>query len=391
MRLLKLCAGVGFFLATSAYATGDVDTATLRRTVDNAIRPAMQKYDVPGMAVALTVNGKRHFYHYGIASRETKRPITSDTLFEIGSISKTFTATLASYTHVNGGIALSDSPGKHLPVLRGSRFDESTLLDLGTYTPGGLPLQVPDGIDSDAQLINHLKTWRPVYPPGSHRMYSNVSIGMLGMITAKSMQTTFDSAVERTIFGPLGMTSSYFQVPANRMGDYAQGYSRTDQPVRLRPGVLALEAYAVKSNALDMIRFLEANMRLTDIDATLQRAIDETHIGYFKSGELVQSLVWEQYPYPAELEALLAGNGNAMVFEANEVIRFHPPLPPQSEVLINKTGSTNGFAAYVAYIPARKLGIVMLANKNYPADARVTAAYRILASLAKESGADKKP
>ncbi|HEV2610179.1 MAG TPA: class C beta-lactamase [Noviherbaspirillum sp.] len=383
MRLLKLCAGIGFFLATSAYASGDVDYTKLQQTVDDAIRPAMQKYDVPGMAVALTVNGKRHFYNYGIASKETKRPVTTKTLFEIGSISKTFTATLASYAHVNGSIDLSDSPGRHLPALRGSRFDESTLLDLGTYTPGGLPLQVPDGIDNNEQLINYLKAWQPAYQPGSQRMYSNVSIGMLGMIAAKSMQTAFDSAVERTIFRPLGMNNSYFHVPANKMGDYAQGYSKSDQPIRMRPGVLALEAYAVKSNALDMIRFIEANMRVSNIDATLQRAIDHAHIGYFKSGELVQSLVWEQYPYPTELKQLLAGNGNAMVFEANKVIRFHPPLPPQSEVLINKTGSTNGFAAYVAYIPAQKLGIVMLANKNYPADARVTAAYQILTSLAK--------
>ncbi len=391
MRLLKLCAGVGFFLATGAFASPGVDYAKVAKTVDNAIRPAMEKHDVPGMAVALTVNGKRHFYNYGIASKETRRPVTTETLFEIGSISKTFTATLASYAHVNGNIALSDSPGKYVPVLRGSRFDESTLLDLGTYTPGGLPLQVPDGIDNDEQLISHLATWQPAYQPGSHRMYSNVSIGMLGMIAAKSMQTAFDIAVERTIFRPLGMNDSYFHVPANKMRDYAQGYSRTDQPIRMRPGVLAPEAYAVKSNSLDMIRFIEANMGLASIDATLRRAIDGTHIAYFKSGELVQSLVWEQYPYPVELKQLLAGNGNAMVFDANKVIRFHPPLPPQSEVLINKTGSTNGFAAYVAYMPARKLGIVMLANKNFPADARVTAAYQILTSLAKESGANPRP
>jgi beta-lactamase class C len=50
-------------------------------------------------------------------------------------------------------------------------------------------------------------------------------------------------------------------------------------------------------------------------------------------------------------------------------------------VLINKTGSTNGFASYVAFVPAQKLGIVMLANKNYPIAQRVTAAYQILTKL----------
>jgi CubicO group peptidase (beta-lactamase class C family) len=54
-------------------------------------------------------------------------------------------------------------------------------------------------------------------------------------------------------------------------------------------------------------------------------------------------------------------------------------------VLINKTGSTNGFSGYVAFVPAKKIGIVILANKSYPIDQRVTAAYRILTRLDSEA------
>ena len=53
-------------------------------------------------------------------------------------------------------------------------------------------------------------------------------------------------------------------------------------------------------------------------------------------------------------------------------------LPPQRDVWVNKTGSTNGFGAYVAFVPARETGIVVLANRNYPNEARVRLAYRIL-------------
>ena len=56
-------------------------------------------------------------------------------------------------------------------------------------------------------------------------------------------------------------------------------------------------------------------------------------------------------------------------------------VPPQQAVWINKTGSTNGFAAYVAFVPAKKIGIVVLANKNVPIAPRVRLAYEILEKL----------
>jgi CubicO group peptidase (beta-lactamase class C family) len=96
---------------------------------------------------------------------------------------------------------------------------------------------------------------------------------------------------------------------------------------------------------------------------------------------MTQDLVWEQYHYPVGLAELLAGNSAGIILEANPVIRLDPPLQPRDDVLINKTGSTNGFAAYTAFVPEKKLGIVLLANKSYPIEARVTAAYQILTRL----------
>jgi beta-lactamase class C len=123
-------------------------------------------------------------------------------------------------------------------------------------------------------------------------------------------------------------------------------------------------------------------MNLIQLDPKLQRAIIDTHTGYFKAGPMTQDLIWEQYPYPVTLQTLLDGNSSAMALNATPVTAITPPQPPHEDVWINKTGSTNGFGAYVAFIPQKRLGIVMLANKNYPNEQRVTAAYRILTSLA---------
>ena len=61
--------------------------------VDRAFRPLLEEHDVPGIAVAVTVDGRQYFFNYGVASKDRNTPVTKDTLFEIGSVSKTFTAT----------------------------------------------------------------------------------------------------------------------------------------------------------------------------------------------------------------------------------------------------------------------------------------------------------
>ena len=96
---------------------------------------------------------------------------------------------------------------------------------------------------------------------------------------------------------------------------------------------------------------------------------------------MTQGLVWEQYPLPVKLQTLLSGNGYDMILEPNVAEAIVPPMEPRDDVWVNKTGSTNGFGAYIAMVPAKQVGIVMLANKNYPNETRVESAFRIMVSL----------
>lgn len=354
----------------------------IESAVDSAIRPVMAKYNIPGMAVGIIVAGKPYVFSYGVASTETRQAVTRGTLFELGSVTKTFTATLATYAQISDRLSLTDKTSKHLPSLRDTKFGEVSLLNLGTHTPGGLPLQVPDNVRNNDELMHYFEQWLPTYPPGTYRTYANPGIGMLGLITAKSMGQDFASLVEERLFPALGMTSSYINVPGAKMADYAQGYTKNDAPIRMTAGVLSSEAYGIKTSAADMIRFVEANMNLLKLDQKVQQALNDTHIGYFKAGPMTQDLIWEQYPYPVTLKTLLEGNSSAMILNATPVSEIKPPQAPQENVWINKTGTTNGFAAYVAFVPEKRLGVVLLANKNFPIDDRVTAAHNILASLA---------
>lgn len=382
--LVSLCVAVNV-----SYAVDD-NSNNIKSAVNQVIEPMMLQYGIPGMAVGIITRGGHYVFDYGVVSKETQKPVTGDTLFEIGSISKTFTATLASLAQVNGALSLSDSASKYLPSLQGSNFDQVSLLNLGTYTPGGLPLQVPDEITNNDQLMEYFKNWKPTYTPGTYRTYSNLSIGMLGMIAARSMNEDFVALMQGKLFPALGMKHTYLDVPSSQRKNYAQGYTKKDEPTRMKPGVLASEAYGIRTRADDMVRFVEANMGMFNLNQKLQRAISlagarsaiaATHTGYFRIGEMTQDLIWEQYSYPVALKDLLAGNSAKISYEANPVIEIAPPLPPRENVLINKTGSTNGFAAYVAFIPQKAIGIVLLANKNYPIDARVMAAHQILNRL----------
>lgn len=354
----------------------------VKRSVDPVVGSLMQKEGIHGMAVGIIAAGKSYVFDYGVASIETRRPVTNDTLFELGSISKTLTATLASYAEVSGDLSLSDSTSKYMPALAGTKFGEVELLNLGTHTPGGVPLQVPDEIKSEADLIAYLKAWRPSVPPGTYRTYSNLGIGLLGEITATTMGGDFKSLMQRRLFPALGMKQTFIDVPKARTADYAQGYTKQGAPVRMKPGVLSAQAYGVKTTAADMLRFVQANMNLVELDDEWQRAVARTHTSYFQAGPMTQDLIWEQYAYPATLSALLEGNSAAMILHPTPVSRLSPPQAPRQDVWINKTGSTNGFGAYVAFIPKKQIGIVMLANKNFPIHERVRAAYEILSALA---------
>lgn len=371
---ILLCCLVPIILAAPSRAD---DTADIEKVIEQEVRPVMEEYGIPGMAVGIVHGDRRIISTYGVASRKTKLPVTAETLFEIGSVSKTFTATLAAYAEDTGALLLADTPGKFIASLRGSALDKVTLMDLGTHTSGGMPLQVPAEVKNTMQLLAYFRDWKPVYPPGTYRTYANPSIGLLGMITAIAMKGDFVKLMNANIFMPLGLEQTFLVVPKAEMPNYAQGYAKDDSPARLSPGVLATEAYAVRTTIGDLLRFLQANMGMLKLDERLQRAILKTHTGYFAIGAMTQDLIWEQYQLPVALPDLLTGNSAEVSYEPNPAQRLDPPVEPRGDVLINKTGSTRGFAAYVLFIPDRKFGIVLLANKFYPNEARIKLAWEI--------------
>ncbi len=361
----------------------------LRTIVDATIHPLMAEYDVPGMAVAVTVDGKATVFNYGLASREKNTAVSDTTLFELGSISKIFTATLATRAQVEGLLSFDDHPAKFMPQLRGRAIDKATLRNLGTYTAGGLPLQFPDDVPDDGMLA-YFQNWRPSAAPGTVREYSNPSLGLFGYLVSLAWKRDFAEAMETQVFPQLGLKHTFLRVPDSVRADYAWGYNKENKAVRMNPDILGLEAYGVVSSAADMIRFVQANIDPGRLNKPMRSAVEATHVGYFQTGAMTQGLGWEQYAYPVAQKTLLDGNSAAMIQKPNPAKPIAAPKVAAPDTLLNKTGSTNGFGNYIAYVPGKKIGIVMLANRNYPIPARVKAGHAILEQLATQaqSGAE---
>lgn len=352
-----------------------------KSSIDAAARTFMERTKAPGLAVGIVTPDGAKVFSYGVASKEAGTPVNERTLFEVGSISKTFTVALAAYAAETGALRWDASPGRYIPELKDSALDQVSLLNLATHTTGGMPLQLPEDVKTNADLIAYFRKWTPPSPPGSVRTYANPSIGLLGVVTARTMKGQFATLVRERIADQLGLRHTFHDVPNSEQAHYAQGYTRDGKPVRVSTAPLATEAYGIRTTARDLLRFVEAHLGLIDVRPTMRRALSATQVGHFEAGPMTQALIWEWYPLPVSDIDLATGNGDAMVLKPTPVTRLAPPRTAPADSLVTKTGATNGFGAYAAFIPGRKIGLVVMANRNHPTAERLTLAKQVFAAL----------
>ncbi|HFF4196286.1 TPA: ADC family extended-spectrum class C beta-lactamase [Acinetobacter baumannii] len=369
-----------FIFSTSIYAGNTPKDQEIKKLVDQNFKPLLEKYDVPGMAVGVIQNNKKYEMYYGLQSVQDKKAVNSSTIFELGSVSKLFTATAGGYAKNKGKISFDDTPGKYWKELKNTPIDQVNLLQLATYTSGNLALQFPDEVKTDQQVLTFFKDWKPKNSIGEYRQYSNPSIGLFGKVVALSMNKPFDQVLEKTIFPALGLKHSYVNVPKPQMQNYAFGYNQENQPIRVNPGPLDAPAYSVKSTLPDMLSFIHANLNPQKYPADIQRAINETHQGRYQVNTMYQALGWEEFSYPATLQTLLDSNSEQIVMKPNKVTAISKE---PSVKMYHKTGSTTGFGTYVVFIPKENIGLVMLTNKRIPNEERIKAAYAVLNAIKK--------
>lgn len=366
---------------TSSAFAAPMSEKQLAEVVERTVTPLMNAQAIPGMAVAVIYQGQPHYFTFGKADVAANKPVTPQTLFELGSISKTFTGVLGGDAIARGEVALGDPVAKYWPELTGKQWQGIRMLDLATYTAGGLPLQVPDEVTDTASPLRFYQNWQPQWKPGTTRLYANASIGLFGALAVKPSGMSYEQAMTTRVFKPLKLDHTWINVPKAEEVHYAWGY-REGKAVHVSPGMLDAEAYGVKTNVKDMASWLIANMKPDSLEApSLKQGIALAQSRYWRVGAMYQGLGWEMLNWPVDAKTVVGGSDNKVALAPLPVAEVNPPAPPVKASWVHKTGSTGGFGSYVAFIPEKQLGIVMLANKSYPNPARVEAAYRILDAL----------
>lgn len=289
--LITMVIGFGMQLHANEFSQNEKN---IKQVVTRSFKPLMDEYGVAGMAIGVIHEGKSYEQYYGVQSKDKNENVNSQTLFELGSLSKTFTAVSGTYANNQSKISFNDHPGKYDPALKKSEINKVNLLELLTYTSGNLPLQFPDNIKTDKQILEYFKNWEAKKPSGTYREYSNPSIGLFGYLTAKSMNVPFSSLLEEIIFPQLNLKHTYINVPEAQRTNYAFGYDENNKPIRVNPGPLADETYGVKSTLPDMLKFVNSNLNIDTNSPIMKKAILDTHKGYFKVADsgMTQALGW---------------------------------------------------------------------------------------------------
>jgi beta-lactamase class C len=301
--------------------------------VDMLIEKHREKYSIPGVALAVVQKGKEPKYYFaGKADPRTNKPIRPDSIFEIASITKVFVTTLLALEVERGTVKLSDPAYKYIPGLERSPlqgFKSVTLAELATHTAS---LQRdPEGLKTREEVIEFLRTWNPAYPLATKYVYSNMGFGLLAYAMSGVTHTQLEPLLKKEIFAPLGMTSTFIEVPNYKRPLLVQGFNKEGQPIPPTPVRILPGGGGLKSTPRDMVQFLLANMGLTG-PSTLKVALQFAHQPVFKVSDKMQlALGWQ-----------VVNQGD--------------------HVIIDKNGGLAGSASYIGF--SGDVGVVVLSNKG---------------------------
>ena len=337
--VLVLLLGVSAPARAQGIQVPDDVKANVRARVDNG-------WTVGVVVGVLDSTGARYF-SYGITAKAGGHPVDQRTVYEIGSISKIFTAvTLADMT-IKGEVALDDPVQRLLPdsVRVPSRDGKEITLRLLSAQRSGLPRMPNNFAPADpndpyadygtARLYAFLNGYTLTRDPGASYEYSNLGVGLLGVALARRDGTSYEAMVLRRVIGPLHMGDTRITLTPDLRARLAHGYAG-DQEVSNWDFDALAGAGAIRSTAEDMAKLVAAAAGLvrTPLDSAFR---------------LTEAIEFDAGP------GMRIGLG------------WHV-IGPDSSAVIWHNGGTGGYHTFIGFDPRRKVGVVVLSNSTLPID-----------------------
>ena len=295
-----------------------------------------------GMVAGVVTPKGRLVVSYGNLDRGGSRPVNGDTVFEIGSVTKVFTALLLADMAVRGEVSLNDPVKKYLP--RNVRVAEKdgraiTLVDLATHTSGlpFFPSNFPPVEDRAAysrytveQLYDSLSRALP-RAPGTRWEYSNTGGGLLGLALARRAGMDYEALVHTRIAGPLGMASTAIAVSPQMTSRLAMGHDEQLEPAPQWDLPALPGAASLRSTANDLLDLLAG------------------FLGYATS------------PLAPAMAAMPETSRSNDIFRIDQALGWFVIGKGDDRIFVHE-GGTFGFASYLAYDPKSGTGVVVLSN-----------------------------
>jgi beta-lactamase class C len=344
IRTAFLITAIAWSLLTAAPERAQVN---IEQIVAQKVKPILPENGKGGgVAVAVRMDGKTSFFNYGIADNAQNRPVTADSIFNLGSVGKVFATTLLAQAVRQGELSLDDPVAKYVTELqRGGDIRRITLGQLASHT-SGLP-RVPQqyetwhkGRYTWPDFVRFLNSWKadPKHEPGQQYLYSNAAMVLLRVALERRFNARFATLMHQRLTGPLGMTSTALPLPRDLLGRAVQGYGPMGRPIGWPgeeggtfkwPG-----AGQIYSSPHDMATFLAANLGELPDHRLIENAMALAQQPVFTVGpRLKLGLAWQN---------VSAGNFT----------------------IIDKNGGLDSTSTYIGFAPQRQLGVVILINRG---------------------------
>lgn len=320
----------------------------LQTDLDKQVDIFAQKYfsnpKTVGLSIGVINNGKMQFYHYGESKKGSQKLPTNSTLYEIGSITKTFAALLLAQTIENKKTTLNAPINNFLPKnIPNLAFENKkiTLENLANHS-SGLP-RLPDNLLGSANtiadnpyknytendLFQFLEKYKLTRPILKEYEYSNLAFGLLGVILEKINKKIFEQQIQTQICKPFGMENTKITLSDQDKNNYfAQGYNEEGNATSSWEFQSMAAAGGIRSTIEDMVKYINNYL---NPDKKMLNAINLTQKTTFEYGQNKVGLGW-----------------HIIKMKENEVWQHG--------------GGTGGFRTLAAFCPATKNGIVILSN-----------------------------